>query len=68
MLAGVSSLYRVLCAQVLSYPNTDVFLVSYSVVNPTSYENVHQKWYQELAIQTKINILAIPVTHAPLPC
>ena len=27
----------------LSYPQTDVFLVAYSVVSPTSYENVKEK-------------------------
>ncbi len=32
----------------LCYPNTDVFLVCYSVVNPASYENVKQKWAPEL--------------------
>ncbi|EKX31790.1 hypothetical protein GUITHDRAFT_98731, partial [Guillardia theta CCMP2712] len=32
----------------LSYPQTDVFLVCFSVVNPTSLENVEHKWYKEL--------------------
>jgi len=32
----------------LSYPQTDVFLICYSVVNPTSYENVRSKWYPEV--------------------
>merc|ERR1711991_144797 len=32
----------------LSYPDTDVFLICYSVVNPTSYENVKQQWIPEL--------------------
>ena len=27
----------------LSYPQTDVFLVCFSVVNPASYENVKEK-------------------------
>ena len=27
----------------LSYPQTDVFLVCYSVVSPSSYENVKEK-------------------------
>eukprot|EP01097_Dermamoeba_algensis_P006248 TRINITY_DN3911_c0_g1_i1.p1 TRINITY_DN3911_c0_g1~~TRINITY_DN3911_c0_g1_i1.p1 ORF type:complete len:198 (+),score=26.37 TRINITY_DN3911_c0_g1_i1:134-727(+) len=32
----------------LSYPQTDVFLICFSVVNPTSYLNVRSKWYPEV--------------------
>eukprot|EP01090_Pellita_catalonica_P018752 TRINITY_DN6156_c0_g1_i1.p1 TRINITY_DN6156_c0_g1~~TRINITY_DN6156_c0_g1_i1.p1 ORF type:complete len:750 (+),score=175.71 TRINITY_DN6156_c0_g1_i1:2062-4311(+) len=32
----------------LSYAQTDVFLVCYSVVSPTSYENVATKWVPEI--------------------
>ena len=32
----------------LSYPDTHVFLVSFSVVNPSSFENVKSKWVPEL--------------------
>ncbi|KAK7898216.1 hypothetical protein WMY93_019069 [Mugilogobius chulae] len=32
----------------LSYPQTDVFLVCYSVVSPSSYENVKEKWVPEI--------------------
>ncbi|THD24660.1 Cell division control protein 42 [Fasciola hepatica] len=32
----------------LSYPQTDVFLVCFSVVNPSSYENVKEKWVPEV--------------------
>jgi Ras-related C3 botulinum toxin substrate 1 len=32
----------------LSYPDTDVFLVCYSVVNPSSYNNVKTKWVPEI--------------------
>lgn len=32
----------------LSYPQTDVFLVCFSVVSPSSYENVRAKWYPEI--------------------
>ncbi|KAJ7814585.1 small GTPase rac1p [Mycena leptocephala] len=32
----------------LSYPQTDVFLICFSVVSPASYENVRSKWYPEL--------------------
>merc|ERR1711988_783244 len=33
----------------LSYPQTDVFLICYSVMNPASFENVKSKWHPELA-------------------
>ncbi|RKP01158.1 hypothetical protein CXG81DRAFT_12354 [Caulochytrium protostelioides] len=32
----------------LSYPQTDVFLVCTSVVNPASFENVKEKWFPEV--------------------
>jgi cell division control protein 42 len=32
----------------LSYPQTDVFLVCFSVVSPPSFENVREKWYPEV--------------------
>jgi GTPase SAR1 family protein len=32
----------------LSYPDTDVFLICYSVVNPSSFENVKTQWIPEL--------------------
>ncbi|THH03957.1 hypothetical protein EW145_g5874 [Phellinidium pouzarii] len=33
----------------LSYPQTDVFLVCFSLVSPPSFENVKTKWYPEIA-------------------
>ena len=33
----------------LSYPQTDVFLVCFSIVSPTSYENANVKWYPEIS-------------------
>ena len=33
----------------LSYPQTDVFLVCFSVVSPTSFENVADKWAPEIS-------------------
>ena len=33
----------------LSYPQTDVFLLAYSIVNPSSFENVRAKWYPEVS-------------------
>ena len=32
----------------LSYPSTDVFLVCYSIISHTSYENIRQKWIPEI--------------------
>ncbi|KAK3870360.1 hypothetical protein Pmani_023558 [Petrolisthes manimaculis] len=32
----------------LSYPQTDVFLICFSVVSPSSCENVTSKWYPEI--------------------
>merc|ERR1712098_748985 len=32
----------------LSYPQTDVFLVCFSVESPTTYENVKEKWIKEV--------------------
>ncbi|CAI5450507.1 unnamed protein product [Caenorhabditis angaria] len=33
----------------LSYPQTDVFLVCFSLVNPDSFENVRAKWFPEVS-------------------
>jgi len=32
----------------LSYPQTDVFLICFSVVSPPSFENVKEKWHPEI--------------------
>ncbi len=32
----------------LGYPDTDIFLVCYSVVSPASFENVRAKWSPEI--------------------
>ncbi|KAI9595634.1 rac gtpase [Syncephalis fuscata] len=32
----------------LSYPQTDVFLICFSLVAPSSFENVRTKWYPEI--------------------
>lgn len=34
--------------RVLAYPDTDVFVVCFSVMSPTSYENVEEKWAPEI--------------------
>mmetsp|Transcript_10655 Transcript_10655/g.14597 ORF Transcript_10655/g.14597 Transcript_10655/m.14597 type:complete len:151 (+) Transcript_10655:3-455(+) len=33
----------------LSYPQTDVFLICFSLVSRSAYENVSAKWYPEVA-------------------
>ncbi|KAK5098052.1 Rho GTPase protein rac1 [Lithohypha guttulata] len=33
----------------LSYPQTDVFLICFSIVSPPSFDNVRAKWYPEIA-------------------
>lgn len=32
----------------LSYPQTDVFLICFSLDNPTSYKNAETKWFEEV--------------------
>ena len=34
--------------RLLAYPETDVFLICFSLVDPTSFENVTEKWYPEI--------------------
>ncbi|KAJ6529832.1 P-loop containing nucleoside triphosphate hydrolase protein [Mycena capillaripes] len=33
----------------LSYPQTDVFIVCFSLVDPSSYENIRTRWYPEIS-------------------
>ena len=35
----------------LSYPNTDVFVLCYSISSPVSFDNVRNKWFPELRRQ-----------------
>jgi Ras-related C3 botulinum toxin substrate 1 len=32
----------------LSYPQTDVFLIAFSIISPNSFENVKSKWWPEI--------------------
>lgn len=34
--------------RIFSYPGADVFIICFSLVSPTSYENVLHKWYPEV--------------------
>ena len=52
--AGQETFDRLRC---LSYPNTDVFLLCFSVISPTSFANIPTRWIPELkryAPNTKI--------------
>jgi small GTP-binding protein len=40
----------------LSYPNTDVFLVAFSVTSRTSFTNVRDKWLPELLSQPLVDL------------
>ncbi len=33
----------------LSYPQTDVFLICFSLISPASFENVRLKWFPEIS-------------------
>lgn len=45
--------------RVLSYTNTDVFLVCFSVVEPTSLQNVQNKWLIELKQYVKDPVMIL---------
>lgn len=60
----------------LSYPQTDVFLVCFSIASPASFENVKAKWFPEVAhhcpnapiilVGTKVDLREDPETIARL--
>jgi len=60
----------------LSYPQTDVFLICFSLVSPPSFENVKTKWFPEvshhapnipiLLVGTKLDLREDPETIARL--
>ncbi|KAJ7121848.1 P-loop containing nucleoside triphosphate hydrolase protein [Mycena crocata] len=60
----------------LAYPQTDVFLLCFSLVSPPTFENVKSKWFPELAhhtpgkpivlVGTKLDLREDPTTLARL--
>jgi len=56
----------------LSYPQTDVFLICFSLVSPPSFENVRTKWWPEIShhapstslvlVGTKLDLREDPMT------
>ena len=60
----------------LSYPQTDVFLVCFSVISPASFENVKSKWVLEIShhapgvkfilVGTKVDLRDDPETISKL--
>ena len=54
----------------LSYPQTDVFLICFSVISPASYENVKAKWYPEVWISldlfTNLSLVKFPARYSKL--
>ncbi|KAL9654413.1 hypothetical protein ABK040_010440 [Willaertia magna] len=37
----------------LSYPDTNVFVIAFSVINRTSFENIRSKWYPEINLHAR---------------
>lgn len=60
----------------LSYPQTDVFLICFSIVSPPSFDNVKAKWYPEIdhhapnipiiLVGTKLDLREDPTTTEQL--
>ena len=60
----------------LSYPQTDVFLMCFSVISPISFDHVQQKWFPEIShhcpgvpivlVGNKIDLREDPVTISVL--
>nr|XP_020649359.1 rho-related GTP-binding protein RhoV [Pogona vitticeps] len=54
------------CLRSLCYPDTDVFLVCFSVVNPTSFQNIIEKWIPEIRTHNPQTPVVLVGTQADL--
>ena len=45
LLAG----FVVFCSRILSYPQTDIFLLVFALDSRVSFENIRSKWYPEIS-------------------
>ncbi|KAJ7862411.1 small GTPase rac1p [Mycena olivaceomarginata] len=50
----------------LSYPQTDVFLICFSVVDPSSYENIRSRWYPEISHHAPSTLVVLVGTKLDL--
>ena len=50
----------------LSYANTDIFLLCFSIVDRSSFENVKNKWFEEVKIHSNKPILLLVGTKSDL--
>lgn len=48
----------------LSYPQTNVFIICFSISSPASYENIRHKWHPEVRVQITSNRRIVEV-NAP---
>jgi len=51
----------------LSYPQTDVFLVCFSIISPSSFHNIKNKWFPELQLPSPVSQPRLPARLAPPP-
>uniref|UniRef100_A0A670Y254 Ras homolog family member V n=2 Tax=Pseudonaja textilis TaxID=8673 RepID=A0A670Y254_PSETE len=54
------------CLRSLCYSDTDVFLVCFSVVNPTSFQNITEKWIPEIRTHNPQTPVVLVGTQADL--
>ena len=50
----------------LSYPHTDVFLVCFSLISPTSFDNMKSKWIPEIRLHKPNTAIVICGTYKDL--
>uniref|UniRef100_A0A9L0JMX8 Ras homolog family member G n=1 Tax=Equus asinus TaxID=9793 RepID=A0A9L0JMX8_EQUAS len=49
----------------LSYPQTNVFVICFSIASPPSYENVRHKWHPEVCHHCPDQVGTDPASSAP---